>query len=68
MATREQILDELGLAPRWRLRAQVAARGQITGEPLALPDRAARIGALAFEALAEDIAACTACGCSAAGI
>ena len=61
MATREQILDELGLAPRWRLRAQVAAQGHLTGEALGVPDRTARIGALAFEALAEDIAACKAC-------
>jgi len=62
LATRDDILDELGLAPRWRLRARVqpsVAAVALADVPL---DRAARIGALAFEALAEDIAACTACG------
>lgn len=53
MATRDDVLRELGLAPVWRLRRNV-------------PDtRNARIAELAFDALVEDIARCTACGLSA---
>ena len=61
MATREEILDELGLAPRWRLRAPGAPDGHDDAAPAAPADRAGRIATLAFEALADDIAACTAC-------
>jgi DNA polymerase len=61
VATRDEILDELGLAPRWRLRAQVVGSGATVALPVPT-DRVGRIGTLAFEALAEDIAACTACG------
>lgn len=62
MATRDEILEELGLAPRWRLRAAVGVATAAIAEPAIPIDRAGRIGALGFEALAEDIAACTACG------
>jgi DNA polymerase len=62
MATREEILDELGLAPRWRLRAAVGVATGAVAEAAIPTDRAGRIGALTFEALGEDIAACTACG------
>ena len=64
MATRDEILDELGLAPRWRLRAVAgAAATAVLAEPTSpLSDRAGRIATIAFDALADDIAACTACG------
>jgi DNA polymerase len=63
MATRAQILEELGLAPTWRLRG--------TGAPARLPSadlaaggdvRALRIATLDLDALAADVARCTACG------
>jgi DNA polymerase len=53
-ATRDDLLAELGLAPRWRLRAAFR-----TAEPA---DRAARIGMLEWESFAADVEACTACG------
>jgi DNA polymerase len=65
MATREEILDELGLTPRWRLRATLAVASTdaaSAAQPAPLLDRAQRIAALPFDALADDIAACTACG------
>ena len=63
MATRDEILDELGLAPRWRLRApSVSAASSVAVDLPAPTERASRIGTLAFDALAEDILACTACG------
>jgi DNA polymerase len=70
MATREEILDALGLAPRWRLRVEIAAgaASAVSSAPHAVTadaapaDRGARIGTLAFDALVEDIVACTACG------
>ena len=74
MATRGTILEELGIAPAWRLRrrplgvvaAQVTEAPEEGGTDTAVRDavdeRHARIAALAFEALAPDIAACRACG------
>jgi len=62
VATRDDILDELGLAPRWRLRARVQPPDVALAPTHAPVDRVARIGALAFDALADDIASCTACG------
>jgi DNA polymerase len=54
---RDAILAELGLLPRWRLRAPL----QTT--PDAVPeDRLARIARLPWTELATDIDACTACG------
>jgi DNA polymerase len=52
VVTRDDILTELGLTPRWRLRAASA-------EPL---DRVSHIARLAWADLAADIDACTACG------
>lgn len=82
MATRDDILIELGLAPVWHRRrtfdatmpagiapataAPVIARERATGVLPARSEenveaRRARIGALEWDALAADIAACTAC-------
>jgi uracil-DNA glycosylase family 4 len=77
-ASRDEILRELGLAPGWRLRraawaapsplakgnavaalAPIAARTPIEMNP---DERRLRIASLAFEALADDIADCRACG------
>ena len=61
--TRDDILAELGLTPRWRLRVEARAAqpaGQVAGTELT--DRMARISRLAWSALAADIDACTACG------
>jgi uracil-DNA glycosylase len=82
MATRDDVLDELNLLPRWQLRAQ--ARGESAAKvPAPAPAvpapadaatvarvtsavvhdaRAARIAGLAWDALAADVEACTACG------
>jgi len=68
MATRDEVLRELGLAPVWRLRhvARIetalgedasGASGHANGDA-----RAMRIATLAFDALVADIAACDACG------
>jgi DNA polymerase len=75
MATRDEILRELGLAPAWRRRASAP---NDAGVDLALAEppapalrtivsvedpaaRRARIAALDWDALEADIAACTAC-------
>ena len=59
MATREEVLTELGLAPAWRLRTQgpAAAEAPTSGE-----SRIARIARLAWNDFAADVDACTACG------
>jgi DNA polymerase len=68
LATRDDLLQELRLWPRWTRRsaaggasAPVAAR-----DPVAVGgdsgDRAARIGALGWADFAADVDACTACG------
>lgn len=77
MATRQEVLAELGLAPMWRLRtAAVAATGDaavlesqsqvpavVVEAPAADADaRAARIAALTWDTFAADVEACTACG------
>jgi DNA polymerase len=65
VATREEILEELGLAPVWRLRAPAPAIAQVVSDEAPPPqplDRAARIGALTWDAFAGDVSACTACG------
>jgi uracil-DNA glycosylase family 4 len=84
MATRDDILVELGLTPTWRRRglAVAPARGvpreelacDMAREPLPQFDapspppaegdaaRSARIAALAWNAFAADVDACTACG------
>jgi uracil-DNA glycosylase family 4 len=76
MHSRATILEELGIAPAWRLRRaasgvapqaapEAPAEGTATaaaGDDAPVDVRRARIGSLAFEALAPDIAACRACG------
>lgn len=74
MATRDEVLRELGLAPVWRLRrapwSAVSPGGPSADAPPAPADavgndpavRDARIATLAFDALADDIALCRACG------
>ncbi len=71
MATRADLLAELGLAPTWRRRAErVAGFSPLQAlapgadrPPAPIPDaRALRIASLAFDALPGDIAACVACG------
>ena len=65
MATREEILEELGLAPVWRLRAPAPSIEDVVSDeapPPASLDRGARIAALTWEAFAGDVSACTACG------
>jgi DNA polymerase len=56
MASRAEVLRELGLTPVWRLR-----RGAATDAEAAPDARRARIAQLAFDALPDDIAACEAC-------
>jgi DNA polymerase len=53
MPTRDEVLRELGLAPRWRLRDR---GGDADADP-----RRARIASLAFDELVADIDACRAC-------
>ncbi len=74
MATRDDILIELGLAPTWRLREAAAARpprvaADATPQaPRASPPprdgetRSARIASLSWDDFAADVDACTACG------
>ena len=59
MASRIEVLRELGLTPVWRLRP---AQRKPVDAPSAATARDARIAELAFDALHEDIAACVACG------
>ena len=54
MIRRDDILDELGLAPAWKLRARRAS----SAAPV---DREARIAALDWREFAADVDACTAC-------
>jgi DNA polymerase len=70
MIVGDEILRELKLAPRWRLRNRALAEGApaardspSTDDAAAADDaaRRARIATLAFDALIDDIAACTAC-------
>ena len=57
MPARDDILDELGLAPVWRLRER---RGPAAdASPV---DREARIASLEWSVFAADVEACTACG------
>jgi uracil-DNA glycosylase family 4 len=78
MATRDEVLRELGLTPRWRLRGRPAAASPAVGvprgdgsatpappaeaAPVGQGDRAAHIAALDWTQFADDVAACTACG------
>jgi DNA polymerase len=56
MASRAEVLRELGLTPVWRLRRETARNTEATAD-----ERHARISQLAFDALPDDIAACEAC-------
>jgi DNA polymerase len=56
MASRAEVLRELGLTPVWRLRRETARNTEATAD-----ERHARIAQLAFDALHDDIAACEAC-------
>ena len=72
MATRDDVLRELGLAPQWQLRTVVPApdAGAVPDDlaaappPATAPDaaREARIGELPWDAFAADVDACKACG------
>jgi DNA polymerase len=72
MATRDDVLREMGLAPVWRLRRPAQDEAPATEEapgnvvplrPAGDADaRRARIAALAWDDLAADIDACNACG------
>ena len=73
MVTRNDLLSELGLLPRWRLREPRVAVSEITPEAgtevLPPPQHAdegetrrARIAALDWTTLVSDVDACTACG------
>jgi uracil-DNA glycosylase len=78
MATHQDILRELGLAPQWRLRPRVTpalnvvkgVEGTVTVDAVAetidtvaaMQDRRMRIAALGWPDFAADVDACTACG------
>ena len=74
MATRDDILVELGLAPTWRLRDTVSARPprvaadatpqalRASPPPQDRATRSARIASLSWDDFAADVDACTACG------
>lgn len=63
MATRAEILEELGLAPTWRLRIGAGPTpADVVDGAMPADVRIARIARLDLEALASDVAACTACG------
>lgn len=59
MATRDDVLAELGLVPRWRLRVATVPGEAEAVEPV---DRLARIAGLTWSEFAADVAACEACG------
>jgi len=65
VATRAEVLAELGLTPVWRLRAD-AVRGSGDAAERSAGDgadaRTSRIARLAWDAFAADVDACTACG------
>jgi DNA polymerase len=67
MASREDVLRELNLAPAWRRRVRdVAHEPDVESlRPATISDadaRLARIAALGWDAFAADVDACTACG------
>ena len=70
MASRDEILRELRLAPEWRLRRGEVVAGQDAGRPVEsvpapLPTAATRlerIATLGWDEFAADVGACTACG------
>jgi DNA polymerase len=60
MPAREDILEEMGIAPVWRLRTRDADPAAAPATPV--DARTARIARFDLDALADDVAACTACG------
>ena len=70
MASRDEILRELRLAPEWRLRRGDIVAGQDAGAPVesvsaplqTAATRLERIATLGWDEFAADIEACTACG------
>jgi DNA polymerase len=70
MASRDEILRELRLAPEWRLRRGDIVAGQDAGAPVeSVPAplqtaaaRLERIATLGWDEFAADVEACTACG------
>ena len=70
MASRDEILRELRLAPEWRLRRGDIVAGQVAGGPVesvpapppAAATRLERIATLGWDEFAADVGACTACG------
>jgi len=64
MATRTEVLAELGITPEWKLRGNVDP-GATPSEADAhdnADERSARIATLTWERFAADVDACTACG------
>jgi len=65
MATRNEILEGLGLWPVWRGRAEFwtpsSSTAPITEGPLPATGRSERIAALSWQAFAADVDACVAC-------
>ena len=69
MATRAEMLTELGIAPQWRLRNRSSAGGATpqrdpghADAPGSAGDRVAHIATLTWDRFAADVDACTACG------
>jgi len=69
MATRAEVLTELGIAPQWRLRERGSAGNALSqanpehaDAPGTAGDRLARIATLTWDRFAADVDACTACG------
>jgi DNA polymerase len=56
--TRPEVLDALGLAPRWRLRTPAAGE---RAPPTSIDTRAAGIGAMNWDELAQTVCGCTDC-------
>jgi DNA polymerase len=65
MATRNEILDGLGLWPVWRRRVEFSAPSSSTApdaeEPMPGAARSERIASLSWQAFAADVDACVAC-------
>ncbi len=65
MATRNEILDGLGLWPVWRRRVELSAPSSSTApdaeEPVPAAARSERIASLSWQAFAADVDACVAC-------
>jgi len=61
-ASPDDVLAEMGLLPRWRLRSAVAEPDAPAPSEAQPSDRSARIARLDWRAFAADVDACTACG------